>query len=43
MGNPPVIEGIGYFPDYWATDEDIIPAIVNITEDKELFETLKGI
>lgn len=36
-------EGLGFNPNYWATNEDIIPAIVNVTGDEELFEKLKDI
>lgn len=36
-------EGLGFNPNYWATNEDILRAIVNITRDEELFEKLKDI
>ncbi len=36
-------EGLGIMPDYWATNEDLIHAIVNITGDMELSEKLKDI
>lgn len=43
MENSPIVEGTGYFPDYWATNEDILESFVNITGDEELFEKLKNI
>lgn len=36
-------EGLGIMPDYWATNEDIVQALVNITGDVELSEKLKDI
>lgn len=36
-------EGLGIMPDYWATNEDIVQAVVNITGDVELSEKLKDI
>lgn len=43
MENPPITEGLGYFPDYWATNDDILKSLVSITGDEELFEKLKNI
>lgn len=43
MGNTQISEGIGCFPDYWATNEDLIQALVHITGDAELSEKLKDI
>lgn len=34
-------EGLGMIPDYWATNDDILKAVVNITCDEELSEKLK--
>ena len=36
-------EGLGIMPDYWATNEDIVQALMNITGDVELSEKLKDI
>ena len=36
-------EGLGIAPDYWAINEDILKVLVNITDDDELNEKLKGI
>ena len=36
-------EGFGLVPDYWATNEDILETLVNVTGDKELSEKLKDI
>lgn len=36
-------EGLGVMPDYWATNEAIVQAVVNITGDVELSEKLKDI
>lgn len=33
-------ETVGYLPDYWATNDDIEKALVNITRDEELVEKL---
>ena len=43
MENPPITEGLGYFPDYWTTKDDMIKALVNITGDEELLEKTKDI
>ena len=36
-------EGWGVAPDYWATNDDLVKAIVNVTGDQELSEKLKDI
>ncbi len=36
-------EGYGIMPNYWATNEDILKALVNISGDEELSEKLKDI
>ena len=36
-------EGWGIAPDYWATNDDLVKAIVNVTGDQELSEKLKDI
>ena len=33
-------EGLGFIPGYWATNDDILKAIVNVTGDEELSEKL---
>lgn len=43
MNNVPVEEGVGFLPDYWATNEDILKTLVNVTGDEELLEKLKDI
>ena len=43
MKDSPVAEGIGFFPDYWSTNDDILKSLVSITRDEELFEKLKNI
>lgn len=43
MENPPVVEGIGFLPDYWATNDDIVQALIKITGDEDLKEKLKNI
>ena len=36
-------EGKGFYPDYWTTNETILPTLVNITGDKALLEALAGL
>lgn len=36
-------EGVGFYPDYWSTDEDLNETIRFITHDNEMFELLKDI
>lgn len=36
-------EGLGIMPDYWATNDDIVQALVNVTGDENLTEKLKDI
>lgn len=36
-------EGLGIMPDYWATNGDIVQALVNVTGDENLTEKLKDI
>ena len=38
-----IAEGKGYMPGYWAFNEDLLQAIVNITGDVELSEKLEDI
>ena len=37
------IEGIGFTPDYWSTNEDLLETLVAITGDKSLRKVLQGI
>ena len=37
------IEGIGFTPDYWSTNEDLLETLVAITGDKSLRKVLHGI
>lgn len=36
-------EGMGFFPDYWATSDTILPTLVELTNDEQLKETLKDL
>lgn len=36
-------EGMGYLPDYWATNDIILPTLINLIKDEQLAETLKGL
>lgn len=36
-------EGYGYYPDYWATNEDINETIFALTGDKQMYEVLNNI
>ena len=36
-------EGIGIMPDFWATNKDILKALINVTGDDELLDKLKDI
>ena len=36
-------EGVGIMPDFWATNDDILKALVNVTGDDELLDKLKDI
>ena len=36
-------EGMGFFPDYWATSDTILPTLVELTQDTQLKETLAGL
>lgn len=36
-------EGLGIMPDYWAANDDILKALVNVTGDEKLFEKLHNI
>lgn len=35
-------EGIGFYPDYWSTNEDLNDTIYNFTKDNELYELIKN-
>ncbi len=37
------IEGVGFTPDYWSTNEDLLETLVAITGDKSLRKVLQGI
>ena len=36
-------EGMGFFPDYWATNDTILATLVELTNDEQLKETLKDL
>ena len=36
-------EGMGFFPDYWATNDTILPTLIDLTGDTQLKETLAGL
>ena len=36
-------EGVGIMPDFWATNDDILKALVNVTGDDDLLDKLKDI
>lgn len=36
-------EGKGMYPDYWATNDVILDTLINLTNDQQLKETLKGL
>ena len=36
-------EGMGFFPDYWATNDTILSTLVELTQDDQLKETLKDL
>ena len=36
-------EGIGFYPDYWSTSQDLNETIFLVTQDEEMKQKLKGI
>ena len=36
-------EGVGIYPDYWSTGEDLNETIFLVTQDEEMKQKLKGI
>lgn len=36
-------EGVGFYPDYWATNDTILSTLVQVLEDEELTEVLAGL